>query len=51
MCESAIRSRVQKMGKALGIDSLSPHDMRHTRATLLAGSKNVCELLDWFRFE
>jgi integrase len=36
------------MGKALGINNLSPHDLRHTRATRLASSKNVRELMDWF---
>jgi len=48
MSVRAIRARVRKMGETLGIDNLSPHDLRHTRATRLASSKNVRELMDWF---
>ena len=44
----AIRARVRKMGKSIGINNLSPHDLRHTRATRLASSMNVRELMDWF---
>ena len=48
MSSRAIRYRVKKMGESIGIDHLSPHDLRHTRATRLASSKNVRELMDWF---
>ena len=48
MSTCAIWARIRNMGKAIGIDNLSPHDLRHTRATRLAGSKNVRELMDWF---
>ena len=44
----AIRARVRKMGESIGINNLSPHDLRHTRATRLASSMNVRELMDWF---
>ncbi len=44
----AIRARVRKMGELIGINNLSPHDLRHTRATRLASSMNVRELMDWF---
>jgi integrase len=48
MSSRAIRYRVKKMGQSIGIENLSPHDLRHTRATRLAGIKNVRELMDWF---
>ena len=48
MSSRAIRYRVKKMGESIDIDNLSPHDLRHTRATRLAGTKNVRELMDWF---
>ncbi len=44
----AIRARVRKMGESIGSNNLSPHDLRHTRATRLASSMNVRELMDWF---
>ena len=44
----AIRARVRKMGESIDISNLSPHDLRHTRATRLASSMNVRELMDWF---
>jgi integrase len=48
MSKRAIRARIRKMGEGLGIDKLSPHDLRHTRATHLAKSMNVRELMDFF---
>jgi integrase/recombinase XerC len=48
MSSRAIRYRVKKMGESIGMDNLSPHDLRHTRATRLAGIKNMRELMDWF---
>lgn len=48
MSERAIRARVQTMGAVIGIPDLSPHDLRHTRATRLASCRNVRELMDWF---
>jgi integrase/recombinase XerC len=47
MSTRAMRYRVKKMGESIGIEKLSPHDLRHTRATRLA-TKNVRELMDWF---
>ena len=44
----AIRERKRKMGEVIGINNLSMHDLRHTRATRLAVIKNVRELMDWF---
>ena len=48
MRSRAIWYSVMKMGESIGLDNLSPHDVRHTRATRLAGIKNVRELMDWF---
>jgi len=43
-----IRARVRAMDDALGVGHLSPHDLRHTSATLLAARLNVRELMDFF---
>jgi integrase len=48
MSNRAVRARICAMGNRLGIDHLSPHDLRHTRATRLASSLNVRQLMDWF---
>lgn len=48
MTTRAIRARVRALGDTLGIDHLSPHDLRHTRATRLASRLNVRELMDFF---
>lgn len=48
MSERAICQRVQVLGAALRILNLSPHDLRHTRATRLAGKMNVRQLMDFF---
>ena len=34
MSRQTINQRVQTLGAAIGIDTLSPHDLRHTWATL-----------------
>lgn len=44
----AICARVRSMGEAIGVLGLSPHDLRHTRATRLASCRNVRELMDFF---
>jgi len=38
MSENAIRRRVKTIGQRAGIDSLSPHDCRHSWATRAARS-------------
>lgn len=48
MSERAIFARVRAMGAAVGIDALSPHDLRHTRATRLAGKMNTRQMMDFF---
>jgi integrase len=48
MSKRAIRARVRALGEEIGVDRLSPHDLRHTRATRLASWLNVRELMDWF---
>lgn len=48
MSSRAVRARVCAMGNRLGTDHLSPHDLRHTRATRLASTLNVRQLMDWF---
>jgi site-specific recombinase XerD len=44
-----IRYRVRGMGKVLGIDNLSPHDLRHTGATVYAQTNkgDIIGLRDW----
>lgn len=37
MSTSAIRQRVRQLGEAIGIEGLSPHDLRHAWATAIAG--------------
>lgn len=44
----AINKRVRTLGKAAGIDGLSPHDCRHYAATRLAKEKSMRELMDIF---
>ena len=50
MSESAINQRVRWLGRELlGIEDLSPHDLRHTAATSMAAlGYNVREMCDWF---
>lgn len=48
MSTRAIRARASALGEAAGIDDLSPHDLRHTRATRLAPMLNIREMMDWF---
>lgn len=48
LSERAIAGRVRRLGKALGIEGLSPHNLRHWAATRLARSKNVKELMEIF---
>jgi len=48
MSTRAIRARVRALGKAADVPNLAPHDLRHTRATVLASSRNVRELMDFF---
>lgn len=44
----AIFSRVKTLGAALGIVNLSPHDLRHTRATRLAPKMHTRAMMDFF---
>jgi len=44
----AIQAYIGRMGEALGIDSLSPHDLRHTRATELGKTMTTRQLMDYF---
>ncbi len=48
MSERAIFARIRMLGAAVGIDNLSPHDLRHTKATRLASRMNTRQLMDWF---
>lgn len=48
MSTRAIFARVRTLGAAVGIDNLSPHDLRHTRATRLAGRMNTRQMMDFF---
>jgi len=48
MSTRAIQARVSTWGAALGIDNLSPHDLRHTRATQLAPTMHIKQLMDFF---
>lgn len=44
----AIQKRVKALGEAIGIDGLSPHDLRHYGADRLAEKgKSTKEIMDW----
>ena len=49
MSTAAIAARVREMGQALGIDALSPHDLRHAAATC-AGNDERTSLNGLMRF-
>ena len=46
LTERAAYDVVQRCGAAIGVDDLSPHDLRHTWATRAASSSNVFALRD-----
>lgn len=46
MTERAITARVQYLGKQLGIESLSAHDLRHTWATQAARKTPIDKLME-----
>lgn len=49
MTTSGIAARVRELGAVIGIEALSPHDLRHYCATEMAGKKyEMKELMDWF---
>jgi integrase len=48
MAEQNINALVGKLGRAIGLDGLSPHDCRHYAATKLAKNRPVKELMDFF---
>lgn len=49
MTTSGIAARVRELGAAVGIEALSPHDLRHFCASEMAGRDySIKELMDWF---
>lgn len=48
MNERAIFARVRDLGERIGLPELSPHDLRHTRATRLAAKMHARQLMDFF---
>ena len=47
MSTRAIRARVRRMGDAIGVDGLGPHDLRHSCATERAKWMGMVELMDF----
>lgn len=48
MSERAINQRVGDLGRAAGIDKLSPHDLRHDAATRYAPNNDIRTIMDQF---
>lgn len=47
MTRQAVFNAVKAMGLEIGIRNLSPHDLRHTGATLVSKTNTLIELIEW----
>ena len=47
MTRQAVFNAVKAMGLEIGVRNLSPHDLRHTGATIVSKQRDMIALIDW----